>query len=94
MNNMKSLLENDFIATYSIRSEVRVDSLQTSEIEFDLDDIPSPIQLKALGEGKVSFCNEKGKIEVVHYEDFINQCKKPRSFLIGRKKCDYLFIRT
>lgn len=94
MNNMKILLENDFIATYGIKSDVIVDSLQTSEIKFDLDDIPSPIQLKAFGEGKVSFCNEKGEIEIVHYEDFINQCVRPQSFLNSRKKCDYLMTHT
>ena len=98
MNNMKTLLENDFIATYGIKSEVSVAALQIKEIEFDLDDdldsIPSPIQLKALGDGKVSFHNEKGEIEIVHYEDFIDQCKKPRSFLNGRKKCDYLMTHT
>lgn len=91
---MKQLLENDFLKHYGVTSTVAIDCLSITDVDFDLDDEGSPISLKTLGKGKASFHNDKGELEIVHYEDFINQCAKPRSFKKGRKKCDYLLYHT
>lgn len=91
---MKQLLENDFLKHYGVTSTVAIDCLCVTDVDFDLDDQDSPIGLKALGAGKASFHNDKGELEIVHYEDFINQCDKPPSFKKGRKKCDYLLCHT
>ncbi|MBO8432321.1 MAG: formylglycine-generating enzyme family protein [Bacteroidetes bacterium] len=57
--------------------------------------MPSPVQVLPLREGKVSFENKvHGEIEVVAYENFVNQCTRPASFLKGRKKCDYVLKHT
>ena len=94
MSNMKQLLENDFLKHYGVTSTVAIDCLSITDVDFDLDDEDSPISLKALGAGMVSFHNDNGELEIIHYEDFINQCAKPRSFKNGRKKCDYLLYHT
>lgn len=94
MSNMKQLLENDFLKHYGVTSTVAIDCLSITDVDFDLDDEDSPISLKALGKGKASFHNDNGDLEIIHYEDFINQCAKPRSFKNGRKKCDYLLYHT
>ncbi len=94
MNNVKSLLENDFLTHYNITSNVEVDSVITENSDFDLDDMVSPIELFPIHEGKVSFHNNKGELCVVPYENFINQCKRPRSFENGLKRCDFLLIHT
>ncbi len=91
---MKQLLENDFLKHYGVTSTVAIDCLCVTDVDFDLDDEDSSISLKALGAGKASFHNDKGELEIVHYEDFINQCDKPPSFKKGRKKCDYLLYHT
>ena len=77
---MKQLLENDFLKHYGVTSTVAIDCLCVTDVDFDLDDQDSPISQKALGAGKVSFHNDNGELEIVHYEDFINQCDKPPSF--------------
>ena len=94
MSNMKQLLENDFLKHYGVTSTVAIDCLSITDVDFDLDDEDSPISLKALGEGKASFHNDNGELEIIHYEDFINKCNKPPSFKKGRKKCDYLPYHT
>ena len=94
MNCMKQLLENDFIEFYGISSKVKVDSQITREFEFDLDDSLSPFSINSFGTGKVSLRNEKGDLEIIHYENFINQCIKPQSFLKNRKRCDYLLAHA
>lgn len=91
---MKQLLENDFLKHYGVTSTVAIDCLSITDVDFDLDDENSPISLKTLGKGKASFHNDNGELEIVHYEDFINQCDKPPSFKKGRKKCDYLLCHT
>ena len=94
MSNMKQLLENDFLKHYGVTSTVAIDCLSITDVDFDLDDEDSSISLKALGKGKASFHNDNGELELIHYEDFINQCDKPPSFKKGRKKCDYLLYHT
>lgn len=91
---MKQLLENDFLKHYGVTSTVAIDCLSITDVDFGLDDEDSSISLKALGKGKASFQNDNGELEIIHYEDFINQCDKPPSFKKGRKKCDYLLYHT
>lgn len=93
MTNIKLLLESDFVAHHKVHSVVQADCLTTDCEKFDLDDMPSPIQIIPFGEGKVSFVNDTyGELEIAAYEKFIDQCKKPSSFLKGRMKCDYLAV--
>lgn len=95
MTNIKLLLERDFVAHHRVHSVINVDCVTTSCNQFDLDDMRSPIHLKPFGEGKASFINDTyGEMEIIAYEDFINQCKNPPSFLNGRMKCDYLAVHT
>lgn len=58
MNNMKQLLENDFLKHYGVTSTVAIDCLCVTDVDFDLDDEDSSISLKALGAGKASFHND------------------------------------
>ena len=93
MTSIKILMEKDFVSYYKIHSEVEADCISIQYEQFDLEDMPSPIQVKSFGKGEVSFTNETyGYIDVLAYENFVNQCKKPSSFLIGRKKCDYIAV--
>lgn len=88
---LNDLLRKDFIVHYNITSkDVVVDYQTTAAEEFDLDDMPSPIKILPLGKGGLSFEGNSEQIEVVHYEDFIAQCKKPQVFANGRKRCDYV----
>lgn len=91
---MKQLLEKDFVAVHGIHTQPDVDEVMTAEVDFDLVDMSSPIALQLQGKGAISLHNDHGELSVIHYEDFIDQCKKPRSFYEGRKKCDYLFTHT
>ena len=93
MTNIKLLLESDFVAHHKVHSVVHADCITTDCEKFDLDDMPSPIRIIPFGEGKVSFVNDTyGELEIAAYEKFIDQCKKPSSFLKGRMKCDYLAV--
>ena len=65
---MKQLLENDFLKYHKVTATVAVDCLCVTDVDFDLDDQESPISQKALGAGKASFHNDKGELEIVHYE--------------------------
>lgn len=93
MTSIKPLLENDFVAHHGIHSMPVADVISSESNQFDLDDMPSPIQMMEHGRGKVSLTNDTyGTAEIVAYENFINQCTKPKSFLNGRRKCDYLLV--
>lgn len=62
---------------------------------FDLDDIDLSFSYLDEGAGKVTFENNvHGCIEVAAYERFINNCRKPRSFQQGRKRCDYIMAHS
>lgn len=88
---LRDLLLNQFVSHYGISArELSVDAVFTQDNEFDLDDMDSPITILPFGEGKLSFKNDGERLEVIHYEDFINQCKKPLSFQNGQKRCDYI----
>ena len=95
MTSIKPLLECDFVALHDIHVSPIADVISTENKQFDLDDMPSPIKLKEPGEGKVSLTNDvHGTIEILAYENFINQCTKPTSFLNGRRKCDYMLVHS
>lgn len=87
---MKELLERDYIAEHKISSrDVTAVPEITDFVDFDLKD-DFPIEILPLGKGQLSIHNEKGNLEIIHYENFVNQCKRPASFLRGRSKCDLI----
>ncbi len=91
---MRTLLNNDFVKEYGILTQPIADEVRTTDEDFDLTDMKSPIKSLPLNRGSFSLHNTHGELSVIHYEDFIDQCKKPRSFYEGRKKCDYLLTHT
>lgn len=87
---MKELLESDYVAEHKISSrDVTAVPEITDSVDFDLKD-DFPIEILPLGKGQLSIHNEKGNLEIIHYENFVNQCKRPASFLRGRSKCDLI----
>lgn len=95
MTSVKPLIEGDFVAHHGIHVSPQSDVVATDAPLFDLDDMPSPIHIVSTGAGKVTLKNDTfGYIELVAYENFINQCTKPSSFLHGRRKCDYMAVHT
>lgn len=87
---MKELLESDYIVGHNISSRgVTVVPENTDSVDFDLKD-GFPIEILPLGKGQLSIHNRKGNLEIIHYENFVNQCKRPASFLRGRSKCDLI----
>lgn len=94
---LSDLLKNEFVSHYGITSHpLDVDSMTTTDGEFDLYDCPSPMSILPLGspDGMLSLRGNSETLEIVHYEDFINQCKKPRNFQEGRKRCDFVVLST
>lgn len=91
---MKQLLETDFLASHKVSSKAIADALLTRQENFDLDDPAHTFGPTEPGAGLASFHNEKGELEIIHYEGFIDQCKRPSSFLNKRSKCDYLLAHT
>ena len=94
MNRM-SLFEwllNEFLAYYKITSRsVSPISAMTQESLFDLSDSAVSLgRILPARVGDVSFKNQGGIVEVVWYNDFVNQCNKPDSFQKGRRRCDFL----
>lgn len=87
---MVDLLQNTLVGHYKISSSVCLNYKQIDSREFDLDDASCFVVEK--GKGKASFLNEKGSLKILCYEDFIKQCKKPRSFVEGRKRCDFILF--
>lgn len=88
-------MEADFVAHYGIHVSPQADVIATDVQSFDLDDMPSPIHIVSSGAGKVTLKNDTfGRIELMAYENFINQCTNPSSFLKGRRKCDYMAVHT
>lgn len=93
MTSIKLLMEGDFVAHHAIHVAPVADVISTESKQFDLDDMPSPVQLMEHGKGKVSLTNDTyGTAEIMAYENFINRCTQPASFLNGRRKCDYMFV--
>lgn len=85
---MVDLLQNTLVEHYKISSPVSLKFDQIDDSEFDLDDSCCYVMEK--GRGKASFINKYDSLKVLCYEDFINQCKKPKSFAEGRKRCDFI----
>lgn len=85
---MVDLLQKTLVEYYKISSPVRLMFDQIGDCEFDLDDSCCFVLEK--GRGKASFHNENGSLKVLCYENFINQCKRPKSFAEGRKRCDFI----
>lgn len=93
MTGIKALMEGDFVAHHGIHASPQAEVISTDDELFDLDDMPSPVTVLAHGEGELSLSNDTfGGMDILAYEKFIYQCTKPTSFLIGRKKCDYLAL--
>lgn len=74
---MKQLLEKDFVVAHGIHTQPVVDEVMTAAVDFDLVDMSSPIALQPQGKGSVSLHNEYDELSVIHYENFIDQCRKP-----------------
>lgn len=92
---LNELLKNNFIGHYGITNKnVSVDYRLVRDQEFDLKDMSSPFDVLPFGAGEFSLKGNDGEMEIVHYEDFVNQCKKPRSLVEGRKRCDYVLCSS
>lgn len=91
---MKQLLGTDFIEHYAVSSNVCVEDYiaeNCDAIKFDLDDGKGVVPE---GLGKLSLENLNGVFDLLHYEGFIGECKRPRTFQEGRKRCDYVLWHT
>lgn len=87
---MKELLKTDFMGHYGILSDVCVDAYVAEgydNIKFDLDDGEGVL---SEGCGKLTIANGNGTFDLLHYEGLIGQCKSPKAFLKGLKRCDYV----
>ena len=86
---MKALFDTDFKIHYGIisRGAIAVEHLVKNR-SFDLDDKSTP-PVVSIGNGQLSV-NTTEDVDILEYEKFINQCKAPRSFSNGRRRCDYL----
>lgn len=87
---MKNLFEIDFVAHYGITTpNITVDESYITQPIFDIDDKVMP-SIVAARQGQVSLSNVPGGVDVLAYEKFINDCKKPTAFSNGLKRCDYV----
>jgi len=87
---VKSLFDIDYIHHYGVTTpHVSADEYHVAQQYFDLDDTVTP-PVVAAKQGQVSFANVPGGVDVLAYERFVNQCKKPKAFVEGLKRCDYL----
>lgn len=85
---MKELLKMDFMEHYGILSAICVDAYVTegrADKKFDMDDGEGVLPE---GCGKLTIVNENGTFDLLHYEGLIGQCKSPKSFQKGLKRCD------
>ena len=90
---MKELLATDFLTHYKIMTPLDIETyIQTSDDgEFDVDDCKETKEaILPKGNGKLTIKNEHGLFSLLCYDKFIGDCKKPRSFQAGRKRCDYV----
>lgn len=91
---ISELLSSDFLDFYQVRrGRITVVSQLIRRDTFDIDDDMSQTSfIKEVGQGKLTFVGNKEYIEVVAYDDFFKQIKKPRAFVSGHKHCDYLIV--
>lgn len=89
---MINLLTKDLPTHYRIGRNISVPHIDTTNIEFDLDD--NPDYIVPFRTGNISLKNTlKKSIQVVNYEGYINQFAGT-AFEQGRKRCDYLLYDT
>lgn len=87
---MKNLFAIDFVGHYGITTRnIMVDESYVTQPVFDIDDKATPF-IVAARQGQVSLSNVHGGVDVLAYEKFINNCKKPIAFSKGLKRCDYV----
>jgi len=91
---ISELLATDFLDFYQVKKgQIRVISQLVNRDSFDLDDDDSQVSfIKAVGHGKLTITGNKENIEVVAYDDFFKQIKKPVAFVTSHKHCDYLIV--
>ena len=91
---ISELLSSDFLDFYQVRrGRITVVSQLVRCNSFDLDDDMSQTSfVKEVGQGKLTFVGNKEYIEVVAYDDFFKQIKKPVAFVSSHKHCDYLIV--
>ena len=88
------MLASDFLDFYHVtKGRVRVVSQLVHSEAFDLDDEQGSISfVKEPGQGKLSFNANCEQIEVVAYDAFFKQIRKPRAFVESHKHCDFLIV--
>ena len=91
---ISELLSSDFLDFYQVRrGRITVVSQLIRRDSFDIDDDMSQTSfIKEVGHGKLTFVGNKESIEVVAYDDFFKQIKKPVAFVTTHKHCDYLIV--
>ena len=91
---ISELLSSDFLDFYQIRKEqITVVSQLIRRDSFDIDDDMSQTSfIKKVGQGILTIIGNKEYIEVVAYDDFFKQIKKPVAFVSTHKHCDYLIV--
>lgn len=91
---ISELLASDFLDFYHVtKGQIRVVCQLIHSEAFDLDDEQDSITfVKEAGQGKLSFTGNHEQIEVVAYDDFFKQIKKPRAFAESHKQCDFLIV--
>ncbi len=93
---LKEVFEGEFFSHYGITTpNVSITCAITSSPEFDLSDDETALgRILPLCDGDASFSGNDGNIQVLWYNEFINQCKKPRSFQEGRMRCDMILAAS
>jgi len=91
---ISELLTSDFLDFYHVaKGQISLVSQLVNREAFDLDDDQGGIAfVKEAGQGKLSFTGNHEQIEVVAYDDFFKQIKKPRAFVESHKHCDFLIV--
>lgn len=94
--NLKTVFDQDFIAFYGISTKgVSAICTRTVLPKFDLSDEQDSFgKLISFGSGDVSFEDNDGEVQVLWYNNFINQCTKPRCFQEGRLRCDVVMAAS
>ena len=89
MSDMKDLFITDFLVHYHITSCVVANEYEVTDDIFELVDSSGDLVVN-VGEGELRMHNILGGMNVFAYDRFIRSCKKPSSFLKGRKCCDII----
>lgn len=91
---ISELLSSDFLDYYQVRKgDITIVSQLIRRESFDIDDDMSQTSfVKEVGQGKLTIIGNKECIEVVAYDEFFKQIKKPVLFVSTHKHCDYLIV--